>query len=74
MFLRQLSRKFSGQASASTHKFKQLDGINLINQVRDSGFTIHNLKYTGPVFILDKPYLWDVPQFGVGGPKGSHLK
>lgn len=44
----------------------------MMKKVTNTGFTINNISIQGPAIILNKQLLmWDVPQFGVGGPKGD---
>ena len=44
----------------------------VVKSINNHGFKINNINVKGPAIILDKHlYLWNVPQFGVGGPSGD---
>ncbi|KAJ3276872.1 hypothetical protein HDV01_002927 [Terramyces sp. JEL0728] len=41
----------------------------VINKVTNTGFQVQDLNIQGPIIVLNQQViLWDVPQFGVGGP------
>jgi hypothetical protein len=43
----------------------------LMRSVGNHGLTLGNLQVKGPCVVLNNSlFLWDVPQFGVGGPEG----
>ena len=40
-----------------------------VKSISDNGFKINDVSIKGPAIVLNgQLYLWDVPQFGVGGP------
>ncbi|KAI8902077.1 NADH dehydrogenase 1 alpha subcomplex assembly factor 3 [Globomyces pollinis-pini] len=40
--------------------------------VSDTGFQLEDMKVKGPLIVLNSTVLlWDVPQYGVGGPTGD---
>ncbi|KAJ2999655.1 hypothetical protein HDV02_002128 [Globomyces sp. JEL0801] len=48
------------------------DGIQKIMSVSDTGFQLEDMKVKGPLIVLNSTVLlWDVPQYGVGGPTGD---
>ncbi len=43
----------------------------LMRSIGNHGLTLGNLQVKGPCVVLNNAlFLWDVPQFGVGGPEG----
>ncbi|KAI8926955.1 NADH dehydrogenase 1 alpha subcomplex assembly factor 3 [Entophlyctis helioformis] len=43
-----------------------------VYSVTNTGFAVSDLKVAGPVIVLNNAVLlWDVPQYGVGGPNGG---
>ena len=55
------------------HKFSILSNDQkALKSVSNTGFTINNISVEGPAILLNKElFMWNVPQFGVGGPKGD---
>lgn len=46
--------------------------FNRIKTVRNTGFVVEDAVVTGPMIIFNSQILlWNVPQYGVGGPKGD---
>ncbi|KAJ3257472.1 hypothetical protein HK103_004547 [Boothiomyces macroporosus] len=42
----------------------------VISKVTNTGFHVQGLQIEGPIIVLNQQViLWDVPQYGVGGPK-----
>jgi hypothetical protein len=43
-----------------------------LKSVSNTGFIINNISVEGPAILLNKElFLWNVPQYGVGGPRGD---
>jgi hypothetical protein len=43
-----------------------------LKSVSNTGFIINNISVEGPAILLNKElFMWNVPQFGVGGPNGD---
>ncbi|KAI8915684.1 NADH dehydrogenase 1 alpha subcomplex assembly factor 3 [Gorgonomyces haynaldii] len=57
-------------STLSQHNIIDASRANLISSISDYGFTVGETRVRGPCFIANQTtLLWDVPQFGVGGPK-----
>lgn len=47
-------------------------GKKAVKSINQSGFKINNVSIKGPAIVLNEElFLWDVPQFGVGGKSGD---
>jgi hypothetical protein len=55
------------------NKFSILgNGKKAMKSINESGFKINDISIKGPAILLNSElFLWDVPQYGVGGPSGD---
>jgi uncharacterized protein len=62
-------RRFNSTLSQFNIFQPQTNGPPLINGISASGFIVNNMRTKGPIFVHQKVFLWDVPQYGL--PSGK---